>query len=126
MTERKDLITDIEAAAPAELLGTAGDAKTAGYRLGQICATLAGDTLEILYTFEKDNILKNYKFTIGAAAPELQSVTAIYPYAFIYENEMHDLFGVTFKNLALDYGGKFFKTAQATPWNPAFGKGGEN
>ncbi len=64
--------------------------------------------------------------TIGAKAPELQSVTAIYPYAFIYENEMHDLFGVTFKNLALDYGGKFFKIAEEKPWNPVFEKGGEN
>ena len=126
MTERKDLIQDMEAAAAQDLLATVQDAKTAGYRLCQACATAAGDSLEVLYTFEKDNILKNYKITIDAKAPELQSVTAIYPYAFIYENEMHDLFGIVFKNLALDYGGKFFKIARETPWNPALAKGGEN
>ena len=126
MTERKDLIQDIEAAGAQDLLSVVQDAKTQGYRLCQACATVADDSLEVLYTFEKDNILKNYKITIDAAAPELQSVTAIYPYAFIYENEMHDLFGIVFKNLALDYGGKFFKIAEKTPWNPALGKGGEN
>jgi hypothetical protein len=39
---------------------------------------------------------------------------------------MHDLFGITFRNLALDYGGHFFKIAEKTPWNPKASKGGEN
>ena len=116
----------IEIAAAQDLLAIVQDVKTAGYRLGQICATAAGESLEVLYTFEKDNILKNYKFEIDAKEPELQSITAIYSYAFIYENEMHDLFGIKFKNLALDYGGKFFKISCETPWNPAAAKGGEN
>jgi ech hydrogenase subunit D len=126
MTERKDLIQDIESVAAQDLLALTQDAKAAGYRLGQICATMHGEELEVLYTYEKDNILKNYKTAVCAKEPELQSITAIYPYAFIYENEMHDLFGVTFKNLALDYGGKFFKISSETPWNPLYGKGGEN
>ena len=126
MTERKDLIQDIEPAEANDLLAIVQGAKTTGRRLSQICATVAGDSLEVLYTFEKDNILKNYRFTIDAKAPELQSITAVYSYAFIYENELHDLFGITFKNLALDYGGKFYKIAQETPWNPALTKGGEN
>jgi ech hydrogenase subunit D len=126
MTERKDLIQDIESAAAQDLLALTQDAKSAGYRLGQICATMHGEELEILYTFEKDNILKNYKTAVCAKEPELQSITAIYPYAFIYENEMRDLFGIVFKNLALDYGGKFFKTAGEAPWNPVYGKEGEN
>jgi len=125
MTERKDLIQDIRPAAAQDLLALVQNTKSEGYRLGQICATAAGEALEILYTFEKDNILKSCKLTIDAKAPELQSVTAIYPYAFIYENEMHDLFGIEFKNLALNYGGKFFKISKAAPWNPALAEGGE-
>ena len=126
MTDRKDLIQDIEDLAARDLLAVVQDACTAGYRLGQICATSAGDTLEILYTFEKNNILKSYKVVIDAETPELQSISAIYSYSFIYENEMHDLFGVAFKNLSLDYGGNFFKIAKETPWNPAYKKGGKN
>jgi ech hydrogenase subunit D len=120
------LIQDIETAAVCDLLAIVQGQKTSGWRLGQACATLAGESLEILYTFEKDNILKNYKFVLDAVAPELQSITTTYPYAFIYENEMHDLFGVTFKNLAVDYGGNFYRVSKETPQNPLFGKGGEN
>ena len=46
------------------------------------------------------------------------SITGIYWAAFIYENEMQDLFGVKFKHMALNYGGNFFKVSQPTPWNP--------
>jgi ech hydrogenase subunit D len=114
----EDLIQDIETAAVCDLLAIVQDAKTADERLSQICATLADESLEILYTFVKDNIIKNYKLIIDARAPELQSITTIYPYAFLYENEMHDLFGVKFKNLTVDYDGKFYKLAKETPWNP--------
>jgi ech hydrogenase subunit D len=124
--ERKDLIQEIEPLTAQDLLATAMNVKTGGYRLGQICATVAGESLEVLYTFEKDWILKNYKIIVDAKAPELQSVTAAFPYAFIYENELHDLFGIVFKNLGLDYGGKFYKIAKERPWNPVKEKGGEN
>ena len=126
MAEKTDLIQEIITAPVSDLLAIIQDTKTEGYRLGQACATLAGENIEVLYTFEKDNILKNLKFVVDAKEPELQSITAIYSYAFIYENEMHDLFGITFKNLSLDYGGKFFKISEETPWNPLYEKGGEN
>jgi len=116
----------IENMAVQDLLPSVQDLKAAGYRLVQICGTLAGDSIEVMYSFEKDNALKSCKFMVDAVAPELQSVTAIYPYAFVYENEIHDLFGITFKSLSLDFGGNFYKISMKTPWNPAFGKGGEN
>ena len=126
MTERKDLIQDIESAAAGDLLSIVQDIKAAGFRLCQICATAVGESLEVLYTFERDNVLKNYKLTIDAKTPELQSISVIYPYSFIYENELYDLFGIRFKNLGLDYGGKFYKISCETPLNPAYEKGGEN
>jgi len=116
----------IESTAVQDLLSNAQDMKAAGYRLIQICGTPAGESIEVLYSFEKDNDVKSWKYTIGAVDPELHSVTAIYPYAFVYENEIHDLFGITFKNISLDFGGNFYKIAKKTPWNPVTGKGGEN
>ncbi|MDR1495721.1 MAG: NADH-quinone oxidoreductase subunit C [Clostridiales Family XIII bacterium] len=118
-SERKDLIQDIRAIEASDLLASVADVKTAGYRLGQACATKTEGGVELLYSFEKDEILKNLKVSLDEKRPEIQSISGIYWPAFIYENEMHDLFGVTFKNLALDYGGHFFKTAMPTPWNPA-------
>jgi ech hydrogenase subunit D len=125
MAERKDLVQDFVSVPSSELLETVSDIKTQGYRLGQICATTLEDKLEILYSFEKDCVLRNIVVETPLQGAELHSITAIYWPAFIYENEMHDLFGVTFKNLALDYGGHFFKIAKKTPWNPEASKGGE-
>ncbi|MDR3224873.1 MAG: NADH-quinone oxidoreductase subunit C [Clostridiales Family XIII bacterium] len=123
MAERKDLIQDIQAIEASNLLASAADIKSAGYRLGQACATKTEGGIEVLYSFEKDETLKNLKVRIKDKDPELQSLTGIYWPAFIYENEMHDLFGITFKNLALDYGGHFFKIASETPWNPVDKRG---
>jgi ech hydrogenase subunit D len=120
MSERKDLIQEITPVEASLLLDVVSDLKNDGYRLGQACATKVEDGIEILYSFEKDNLLKNLKLCVGDTAPEVQSLTGLIWPAFIYENEMHDLFGITFKNLALDYGGTFFKVAGSTPWNPNF------
>ncbi|MDR0854192.1 MAG: NADH-quinone oxidoreductase subunit C [Clostridiales Family XIII bacterium] len=125
MIERKDLISDFASIGADELLDAAQDFKGKGYRLGQSCATKIPDGIEVLYSFERDNVIKNLKVTIDDKAPELRSVSAVYGYAFMYENEMHDLFGIKFKDLSLDYGGKFFKIAMETPWNPALVKGGD-
>ena len=48
----------------------------------------------------------------------VESITGTYWPAFIYENEMHDLFGIKFMHMELDYEGNFFKVAEPTPWNP--------
>jgi len=125
MSEHKDLIQDISVIEASKILETAMEMKGAGYRLCQACASKTDDGLEVLYSFEKDEILKNFKLGITDKDPELQSISQIYWPAFIYENELHDLFGIKFKNLALDYGGHFFKISEETPWNPKEKKGGE-
>jgi ech hydrogenase subunit D len=117
--ERKDLIQDITTIDAANLLETVSDLKGSGYRLGQACATKVDEGIEVLYSFDKDTVMKNVKVELPEVNPELHSITEIYWPAFIYENEMHDLFGIKFKNLVLDYGGEFFQIAEKTPWNPA-------
>ena len=107
----------------SELLAAVQDLKTEGYRLGQACASKRGDKIELLYSFDKDHVLKNLKLSLDNNEA-VQSITHIYWAAFIYENEMQDLFGVEFKNMALNYGGHFYKVSEPTPWNPEsnFGK----
>jgi ech hydrogenase subunit D len=41
----------------------------------------------------------------------------IYPGAFLYENEIHDLFGVTIRHIAVDYLGTLYRTALMTPFS---------
>ncbi len=101
----------------SDLLPKVRELKSEGYRLGQICATKVSEGFEILYSFDKDHELLNLKLTV-AEEEEVQSVTSDFWSAFIYENEMHDLFGIKVKHNALDYGGHFFKVSEPTPWNP--------
>ena len=116
--EKKYLIQDFEWVTPEQLLPRVKELKREGYRLGQACATRqANGNVFILYSFDKDYVLKNLKMNVPASL-KVQSITGDIWSAFIYENEMHDLFGIEFENLVLDYGGKFFKVSTPTPWNP--------
>ena len=117
MSEKKYKIQDFVSITPSELLPKVKNLKTYGYRLGQICATKVSEGIQVLYSFDKDHILLNLRMTIQGDE-EIQSITAEYWPAFIYENEMHDLFGIKIMNNALDYGGRFFKVSEPTPWNP--------
>lgn len=105
---------DIE---PAQLVEKVQDLKAEGYRIGQILCTKVEEGFELIYSFDKDHVLINLKLNIPEDE-EIMSITGVYWPAFIYENEMQDLFGVKFKHMALNYGGKFFKVSQPTPWNP--------
>ena len=100
----------------SELLEKVQDLLADGYRLGQACCTEVGNGFEILYSFDKNHTLSNLLLTISKGQ-EIMSITNVCWPAFIYENEIHDLFGVKFKHSALDYGGHFFKLHEKTPWN---------
>ncbi|MDR1134861.1 MAG: NADH-quinone oxidoreductase subunit C [Clostridiales Family XIII bacterium] len=115
MSEEKHLIQNFIAVEASNLLNVVQDMKTEGYRLGQICAAYVNDVYQLLYSFDKEHVLTNLKLVVEDEG-NLPSITGIYWPAFIYENEMQDLFGFKFKNLALDYNGKFFKVSAPTPW----------
>ena len=102
----------------SQLLTKVKDLKAEGYRFGQACATkMDDDTFEIVYSFDKAYQLVNLRLVISQGE-EVESITGTYWPAFIYENEMHDLFGIKFNHMELDYQGNFFKVAEPTPWNP--------
>ncbi len=99
----------------SQLLHEVRDIKAEGYRLVQACATNVGDETELLYTFDKDFKLFNIKMNIPKDRI-MESITGEYWGAFIYENEMNDLFGIKFKHSKLDFEGNFFVTKEETPW----------
>ncbi len=118
MNDSKNLIQDNTNIEASRLLAVMQDMKAQGYRLAQACAADTKEGRQVWYSLDKgDYLLKNILLNV----PEdmtLQSITDIYWYAFIYENEMHDLFGIKFKNSALDFNGHFYKLSEETPWNP--------
>ena len=87
-----------------------------GWRLVQIGVTSLGELFEINYSFDLDMSFKNLRLHVPAKVARLPSISGIYWCAFLYENEIHDLFGVTFDGLALDFKGRFYVTAIPFPF----------
>ena len=45
----------------------------------------------------------------------IPSITDLYLEAFVFENEIHDLFGVHISDIAIDFGGNFYQLAVKEP-----------
>ena len=103
---------------PEAVVDQAEKLKKDGYRVEQICARSKDGVTTLLYSFDKDFDLQNYRVTVPADQI-VPSISKHFWAAFIYENEIHDLFGVEFSGLVLDYKGNFFRLSQATPWKTA-------
>lgn len=113
-------VTDI---AVDEILVKAKALSEDNYRVVQICATSKNGKTEVLYSFDKELGLVNFRVRVPDKMT-LPSITQYFWSAFIFENEVHDLFGVEFTDLVLDYKGNFFKLSSKTPWKTV-AKGGE-
>ena len=100
---------------PKSIIDESQKLKFAGYHLIQQCATRIPDAYELIYTFGKDLEVKHLKITLPEDQ-EISSITSIYPCAFIYENEMHDLFGIQVKMINIDFEGKLYRTAIDAPF----------
>lgn len=101
-----------------ELLSQVEKLKNSGHRLIQICCAKIADTIEVNYSFDNNYSFTNLRVILPSEAPSIDSVSAVYLQALLYENEMHDLFGVEVKNMAIDYKGTFYRTSIKTPFNP--------
>ena len=112
MSERQEII-DI---AKNELVGIVAQYMAEGYRLVQIGCTTLPDAYELNYSFDKDYKFKNLRFAVNRGE-EVPSITAVYGGAFLYENEIHDLFGVKITNISIDYHGTLYHTALKTPFS---------
>ena len=98
-----------------ELLNRVAELHEQGYRLVQLgCTKLK--YFELNYSFDKDLKFVNLRLNILPGF-EVNSITSIYEGAFLYENEIHDLFGVKFRHINIDYKGTLYKTAVKTPFD---------
>ena len=102
----------------ADLLGKAAQYKKDGYRMTQILCTRVPEGYELTYSFDKDYVMENLRVIVPLEG-SVMSVTSQYWYAFVWENEIHDLFGLNVEFIApeVDYGGKFFHLAKPMPWH---------
>ena len=99
-----------------DLVGIVAQLFAEGYRLVQVgCSTLPS-AYELTYSFDKEYRLRHQRITV-APDEAVPSISVIYPSAFLYENEIHDLFGVIITNIAVDYQGTLFRTALNKPFS---------
>jgi ech hydrogenase subunit D len=93
------------------LLGEVLEMRDAGYRLVQIGATRT-EGFEVNYSFDRNLAFVNLKLTLAGNDQTIPSISGIYWSAFLYENELHDLFGLQIKHINIDYQGHFYKVAR--------------
>jgi ech hydrogenase subunit D len=105
-----------------KLIGRVEQFRNEGYRLVQVNCTKVGDVYEINYSFDKDYAFRNIRITVTADT-EVPSISGMYWGAFIYENEMHDLFGIQVKGMNIDFKGHLFTTSVKYPFSTAPAKG---
>ena len=88
-------------------------------RLVQISATHLPGQIELTYSFDLNSQLSNLRLLLAGEAPHLPSISSIYLCSILYENEIHDLFGVQVEGMAIDFKGKFYRTAIKYPFATA-------
>ncbi|MDD4138347.1 MAG: NADH-quinone oxidoreductase subunit C [Methanoregula sp.] len=113
MTLETQTITNIDL---GNLIGGVERFRNENYRLVQIGCTKIGDQYEINYSFDKDYHFENIRITVTADT-EIPSISGMYWNAFIYENEMHDLFGIQVRGMNIDFKGTLIRTAIKYPFS---------
>lgn len=114
--EEKEPLMDIKEIEKETLLDEVTRSSFDNWRLIQICATKVGEEqYEILYTFGKGYQWKNLRIHLKKGEA-VSSITSVYEIAYLYENEIHDLYGIHIDMLNYDFGGKLFRTGVQYPF----------
>ena len=84
---------------PNELLDAVHRLKAEGYYLVQMCATKikGSSVVDLDYSFGKDDLFVDLKQEVSEEQ-EVPSISEIFYSAFLYENEIHELYGVNIIN----------------------------
>jgi len=112
---QKQEIIDIE---NIDILNKAREMKSADYRLGQIMALT---DLTLMYCFVKDENLLVLRCSTDDSS-QVESISSVYSYAYMYENEIKELFGINIVNINLDFDGNFYETSVKMPFRAAESK----
>ena len=89
--------------------------KADGWRYVQTLAVNTEEGIDLIYSYMRDGLLENRVVKALPPHATVPSVTDEFLAAFVFENEIHDLFGISFEGLAIDFGGNFYRVAQPEP-----------
>ncbi len=108
MTEKE--IQTIDEIEPGRLLPETDALRSAGWRLVQVLCISSPGGSELSYSFGRGLAMKSLRFR-ALPDDEVPSITSIYPAAFLYENEIRDLFGLRIERIGADWLGKVYDVA---------------
>ena len=96
-----------------------------GWRLAIINTTsiLPAEGMEhgafnISRSFDRGGVLEHLREQV-LPGEEVPSISASFGAAFLYENEMRELFGVNVTGIALDLKGQLYRTSTIVPFSPS-------
>jgi ech hydrogenase subunit D len=115
MAEAEKEVYVVEDIPVGELMPRASAWKEGGWRLCQIHSVRTKTGYELTYSFAKDYALQNLRITLGEQE-SVPSLTVIYPCAWMYENEIAELFGVDIQNIRMNFHKKLYKLNVETPF----------
>jgi NADH:ubiquinone oxidoreductase 27 kD subunit len=108
-------VQEIKTIRKEDLLAECAALQAQGMRLVQVLALNTDGGFELSYSFGKEYRMLSLRFTITSDEP-VPSITPVWKAAFLYENEIKDLFGVKIENISVDYNGKFYNVAREHPF----------
>ena len=103
---------------PADSLSeTVAACKQRQWRYVQTLAVNGEEGIDLIYSFMDmaTGLLENYKVEKLAKGTHMPSITGDFLEAFVWENEIHDLFGINFDGIAIDFHGAFYALATPSP-----------
>ncbi len=109
-----DMECEIVPVTAGEFLMKVMEMKNNRYRIMQAHAVSTEDGYELSYTFGRDYEWVTLRLVVGGDE-EVPTITNIYPAAFLYENEMAELFGVKIKMISPDYHNKLYRIKDTAP-----------
>lgn len=89
---------------------------TEGYRLVHVTCAKIGTTFELTWAFDREYHYEGLRLVLPDSTVPVPSISHIFWTAFLYENEIHDLFGLTFSGMNVDYKGNFYRTGMTAPF----------
>jgi ech hydrogenase subunit D len=97
------MLENVVSISPETLAGEIAKAKYDGYRfVTMTCVELDADTVEVIYHFDRDFKLKNYRLAVPKNMC-IPSISHIFMAAFLAENEIQDMFHLKFNGLIIDF-----------------------
>ena len=103
------------AAAPAAAT-TAAPAPIDEAALGDAAAVEAPGVFEIAWGFAKEGRFETIREQI-VAGDQVPSISEFFGAAFLYENEIRELFGIDVTGIGVDLRGQLYKTATKVPFS---------